>query len=309
MTPDDFLHSLRKKLKGFSPIEQAELIEEIGSHIESGGDDSRLGKDPANRRQNLMSELGSPGEMAKGFRKIYQPGRVIDYLLIAIPLLLNLPINLLLVSLMPKYPWTDVRLVMIFHMILIAIGLWRRSILLTLFWVADLAGQLMFVLWLFHGPFDGLQTIFWYVVLAGLIILLGRMVWQNRGDILIVTFALLPFIMSLLAVALRHFANGNTYAYEPLEIFFFRIYLMIPNFVWFTEVFILIPFFLVKDRNVRWLSLAVYWLFLGLSRNGLDYQVIFAPPVYYLWIFLPTSPIALGWLLERYKKRLVRLAT
>ncbi len=264
MTPDEFLQSLRKKLNGFSRSEQADLIEEIGSHIESGEGDSRLGKDPAKRRQNLMSELGSPGQMAKGFRKIYQPGGLIDYLLIAIPFLLNLPINLLLVSLMPKYPWADVRLVMIFHMILIAIGLWRRSILLTLFWVADLTVQLMFVLWLYHGPFDKLQTIFWYVVLAGLIILLGRMVWQNRGDILIVIFALLPFVMGLLAVAFRHYVNGNTYAYEPLEIFFFRIYLIIPNFVWFTEVFILAPFFLVKNRNIRWLSLAVYWLLLGL---------------------------------------------
>ena len=73
MTPDEYLKILRDKLKSFSPTDQARLVEEIGSHIESSEEDPSLGKDSVQRRKKLMAELGSPGQMAKGFKVIYQP--------------------------------------------------------------------------------------------------------------------------------------------------------------------------------------------------------------------------------------------
>jgi hypothetical protein len=309
MMPDEYLESLRKKLKGFSHDERAVLIEEIGSHIEGSEEDLKLGKDPVKRRQKIMSELGSPEQMAKGFKKVYQPGGLIDYLLIAIPFLLNLPINLLLLSLMPKYPWADARLVIIFHLVLLGIGFWRRSTLLTVFWLADLAVQLTSVLWVAKGYYGSLQTVLWCIVLVSLVIQLGRMVWQNRHDFLIVTFALLPILMGIISLALGMTIHSNTYLYEPLEIFFFRLYLNTGSFIWFIEMVPLISFMMVRNRNVRWLALAIFWLLLGLSRDRLDYGVIYPPFVYYLWIFLPITVIFLGWFLERIKHRQVRFAT
>lgn len=305
---DGYLETLYKKLKGFSKFDRSVLIEEIGSHIESGEEDPALGYDPAQRSQKVLSELGSPEQMAKGFKRIYQPGSLIDYLLIAIPYLLNLPINLLLLSLMPKYHWADVRLVIVFHLILVGIGLWRKSTLLTVYWLADLTVQLMGVLWVAKGYFGTLQTGLWYLVLAGLIIQLGRMVWQNHRDLLIVIFALLPILMGVLALTFRIITHGNTFSYEPLEIFFFRLYLYYGNFIFFAEVLALAPFFMVRNRNVRWFALVVFWVLYGLCREWLDYNVIYASIVYYLWIFLPLGSVFLGWLLEYSKQRKITFA-
>jgi hypothetical protein len=307
--PDDFLHDLRKKLNGFSRHDKDDLIEEVGSHMESGVEDPKLGKDSGQRRERLMSELGSSEQMAKGFRKVYQPGSLFDYLLIAIPYLLNLPINLLLVTLMPKYPWADARLVIIFHLILIAIGLWRKTILLTVYWLADLSIQLIGVLLVAKGYYGSLQTALWSVVIAGLIIQLGRMVWQNRRDLLIITFALLPFFMGLLVIVFSITTHTNTYSYEELEIFFFRIYLNYANYIYFAIPIVLAPFILVRDRNVRWMALAIFCLLLGLSRDRLDYQVIYPPFVYYLWIFLPLAVIILGWSLDHFRHNTLKFAT
>jgi hypothetical protein len=309
MTPDEYLQVLRKKLKGFTHLDKTALVEEIASHIESGEDDLRLGKDITQRRQKVMSELGSPEQMAKGFHRIYQPGGLINYLLIAIPYLLNLPINLLLVSLMPKYHWADVRLVIIFHLILVAIGLWRRSTLLTVYWLADLAVQLMGVLWVVRGHYGSFQTVLWFIVLAALIFQLGRMVWQNRHDLLIVTFALVPILIGVLDLVLEMIVHGSTYSYQSLEIFLFRIWLNTANYLWIVIMIALFPFFMVLNRNVRWLSLAIFWLLMGLSRYELDYRVIYPPNVYYLWIILPLAVIYLGWFLERSKRLKIRIAT
>jgi hypothetical protein len=309
MMPDEYLESLRKKLKGFSQDERAVLIEEIGSHIEGGEEDPKLGKDPVQRRQKIMSKLDSPEQMAKGFKKVYQPGGLVDYLLIAIPYLLNLPINLLLVSLMPKYHWADARMVILFHIVLLVIGLWRRSIFLTLFWLADLAIQLIFVLWVANGYYGLLQTSLWGFVVVALIFQWGRMIWQYRRDLMIVIFAFLPVFMGFLALSIRIIAHGNTYSYEPLEIFFYRIYLNYANYIYYAEVVALAPFFMARDRNVRWLALAIFWLLYGLVRESLDYQVIYASVVYYVWIFLPLAVVFLGWFLERSKRRELRFAT
>src|SRR5512139_1034622 len=44
---EEYIQSLRKQLKGFPIHEQDALIDEIRSHIESGEEDPKLGKDVA----------------------------------------------------------------------------------------------------------------------------------------------------------------------------------------------------------------------------------------------------------------------
>src|SRR6266545_6115270 len=124
---EEFIRALRRQLKGFSPEEQEALIEEISSHIENGEEDPKIGKAIEQRRKMLMNELGSPNDMGKGFKEIYRPNRFIDYLFIIIPFLFYPYLNSLYNGLMPKYEWADVRLDVVIHLPLIAIGLWRRS--------------------------------------------------------------------------------------------------------------------------------------------------------------------------------------
>jgi len=309
MTPDEYLQVLRNKLKRFPLEDQAALIEEIGSHIECGEEDASMGKDPAQRRQKLMVELGSPGQMAKGFKRIYQPGGLIDYLLIAVPYLINLPINLLLVSQMPKYPWADVRLVIVFHLVVLAIGFWRQSILVILYWLAHLSIQLIFVLWHVNGYFGALQTALWSIVLAGLIFLFGRIVWKNRRDLLIVIYALLPFSMGVLALAITIIQQGrNDIApFGHLDLFLLQFSTQYAGFIYYTELVALGLFFMVKDRDLRWSALAIQGLCFGLYREWLDADVINASLVYYLWIILPVTFVFLGWWLDRSKRENLKL--
>src|SRR5512146_1989358 len=84
---EEYMRTLRQQLKDFSLKEQEELVEEINSHIEDAEEDPKMGKDAEQRRKKLMNELGSPKEIGRGFKEIYRPDRLIDYLLIAIPYL------------------------------------------------------------------------------------------------------------------------------------------------------------------------------------------------------------------------------
>lgn len=143
---EEYIQALRRQLKGFSPEEQESLIEEISSHIEDGEEDPKMGSNVEERRKRLMNELGSPKDMGRGSVKaVYSPARIIDYLLIAIPYALYPFLNSLYTSLMAKYSWADLRLDILIHLPLIAIGLWRRSVPLTLFWLTISISQLLYI--------------------------------------------------------------------------------------------------------------------------------------------------------------------
>ena len=250
-----------------------------------------------------MAELGSPGQMAKGFRMVYQPDGLIDYLLIVIPYLLNQPINLLLVSLMTRYPWADVRLVVLFHLCLLAIGFARRSPLLTLFWLADLAVQLMGILsysGVYYGP---LQTAWGCILLVGLIFLLGRTTWQHRQDPLVVSFGLLPFFMGTLSIGLAIVHLHATSIFLPVELILLQLNERFAGFLYFGMVVALAPFFLAKNRDIRWGALGIYWIFGGLYRNWLDYQITYPGYIYYFWALFPLLVVITGWLLEHGRRR------
>ncbi|MGD0752458.1 MAG: hypothetical protein ABSA23_13765 [Anaerolineales bacterium] len=299
MTPDEYLQALRKKLKSFSAADQANLVEEIGSHIESGEEDPTLGKDSAQRRQKLMSELGSPEKMAKGFKIIYQPDGLIDFLLVAIPLLLNTSLNLLLVSLMPRYPWADVRAVVLIRVLLIGIGIWRGSKLLTLAWATRTVVQIVAMLALTQGYYLH-QSIIWIPILLGVVYLTGRLIWQNRRDALIVIYGLLPLIVGGLGFAFNstvnvQFLNGR------IELSILQAFSRFSVILDGLNIVALAVIFLAKDRNFRWAAVAIYGLILGSWIAG-SLEVLFT------WVVVPLLIVCLGWWLDQFTRRQIRFA-
>lgn len=307
MTLQGYLDELRRQLASLSSGEQAALLEEIGSHIESGEGDPGLGKDPAQRRARLMSELGSPAQMGRGFRRIYQPGNLTDYLLIAIPSLLNLPINLLLASLMPKYSWADTRLVIVFHLMLVGVGIWRRSTLLTIYWLSDLAVQLAFVLWYAKGYYGLPQMIVWYIVLAGLMSALSRTIWQNRHDLLVALFGLIPCLMGVFAITLRTIPVDRTY-FPTYGWFPLPLLVGYADYLYYAILLVLALFFLGQSRDVRWGALASYWILSSFSGEWLDQYVRYPSLVYCLWVVLPVALILAIWRLDHLQRARVQLA-
>jgi hypothetical protein len=298
MTPDDYLQTLRKKLNRFPPEDQTDLIEEIGSHIESGEEDAHMGKDPMQRRDKLMVELGSPEQMAKGFKKIYQPDGLIDYLLVAIPLLLNTGFNLLLVSMMPRYPWFDVRVEVIFRLLLIGIGIWRGSKLLMLAWAPRTAVQIVGML-AQPGGYYLQQSIIWFPVLLGLIYLIGRVVWQYRRDTLVVIYGLLPLVIGGFGIALYSVPSVQILN-ASINLSVLQVFSRFSGVVDGLNIAALAVIFLVKNRNFRWAALAIYGLILG--------SWITAPrEVLIIWVALPLVTVLLGWWLDRSKREKLRL--
>ena len=299
MTPDEYLQVLRKKLKSFSPTDQTVLIEEIGSHIESGEEDPRLGKDPPQRRKKLMAELGSPGQMAKGFKIIYQPDGLIDFLLVAIPLLLNTSFNLLLVNMMPRYPWFDVRVEVLFRLLLIGIGIWRGSKLLILAWAPRTAVQIFAMLAVTQGYYLH-QSIIWIPIFLGVAYLTVRLVWQNRRDALIIIYGLLPLIIGGLGLALYSVSEVQNWSGRidlSILLVFSRYSVILDGL----NILALAVIFLSKNRNFRWAAVAIYGLILG-SWISAPREVLF------IWVVLPLAITLLGLWLDQSLRRQVRLA-
>ena len=312
MTSQEYIQRLREHLKGFSPEEQEALIEEINSHIESGINDPQMGQDEDERKKRLMAELGSPKELSRGFKGTYRKERFIDFLLILVPYLLYPFLNMFYVSLMPRYSWADVRLDILIHLPLVVVGLWRRSALLTLFWTNTLFMQIITMLLITRLYFGTFQIVIWLLVALGLLILLGRIVWQNRHDTLISAFALLPLIMfgvgSVLAII--HPETGASYRLGPIDKLLLDVYINATGFgggylPFYGFLAILGLFFLSMNRNIRWFALGLYGLVIGLSRNYLNLfdvdQGLMHPLAYSLYAILPLVLVFLGWTFSQSK--------
>lgn len=322
---EEYLRSLRKQLTSFPPDEQEDLIEEIRSHIEGGEEDPRMGRDMGERRKRIMNELGSPKDMGKGLKALYRPDRLMDYLLILIPYLFYLYLNSLYISLMPKYGWVDVRLDVLIHLPLIAVGLWRRSAVLTLFWTTLLVSQLFIIAGTYW--YYGAQTIFWALLLIGLLTLAGNLLWKNRNDPLTVVFGLLPLSMCIIGVLLNALSVIHPFelliwrsawvasqhdGYGLLDRSLLAIYINIRDFTQFGSVFALALFFLPSKREIRWIALVISGLMIGLGHHYLlDFQYrsnLMAPWIYILWVVLPLFIVLFGWWLERSRQQQLKFA-
>lgn len=302
---EEYIRELQKQLSGFPPREREALIEEISSHLEEGEKDPKMGKDQVQRRKRLMNELGSPQDVANGFQETYRPSRWIDFLLIVVPYFFYPYLNSLYTSLQPRYSWADVRLDLILHLPLIAIGLWRRSAPLTLLWITVSVFQLLYIT--IEAPsYFGLQTIFWALLLLALLALAGYTIWKNRNDLLIVVFGLLPLSMCILG-SLLSVLRPTDYSFGLFGRSLLLVHVTyIENLAFYGLLAAMALFFLPTDRRIRWMALVLYGLHLGLGHDYLSEDVA-AAWVYYLWTLLPLAIVFFGWWLDQSKKRQLEL--
>jgi hypothetical protein len=106
-TADTFIEQLSHHLKQFSGVQRQDILDEIASHFEAGQNDPQLGSTPEERKTNLMNEMGSPSELGQGLRNVYRPNRLVDFLLVFIPVYLLFPlvVPLLLLSGKTQIKW------------------------------------------------------------------------------------------------------------------------------------------------------------------------------------------------------------
>jgi large-conductance mechanosensitive channel len=342
MTPNGFLRALRKQLKGISPKDEDAVIEEIGSHIERYEEDPGMGKNAAQVRQKLMTELGSPEQMGKELKKIHQADRrVIDFLVIAASIYLlsflgsanpatasNGFIGDLLI-----FAWV------VEALLLIVIGRQRRSALLMIYGTSEAISYVVAIFrnrmlancppgiectgfpyiafvfqarifntsWLLTAGI-AIEIIFWFLLLTGLIFLFARLVRQNRHDLLIMIYAILPIISIAAGVIVNWL--GIQFNWIPNSV---TPYLRYP-FTSFTlgeyafDSLLLVtwaPFFLARNRTIRWSSLAFNVLLTGvwaMSETAIGYPL----PIYYLWM-IRLAVVFLGWWLERTNRWHIRV--
>ena len=315
---EDYLHSLQKELKGFPPEEQAAMMEEVASHIESGERDESMGRDPDGRSNKLMRELGSPGDMGRGFQSIYRPNRLVDFLLVAVPLVLSLYLTEFYLTLRPQYPWMDIRINVVFDLLLIAVSYARRSVLLKVFWINFAIMQSFFIVlqgvWQPYWYF-GMQTVVWAALLAALLVLYGFIVWQERRDALVMVFALLPLSMELLGNGLWNIEPAS-YALNPLDRSLLIVFLQLQhgNVQLYITLMSMALFFLASNRDLRWLALLLYGAMIGFGRVYLfdhetgSHVAFVASWVLYLYALLPLAIVGLGWWQDHRQRQQLRLA-
>lgn len=295
------------------------MIEEIASHIESGETDPGLGKKPEQHDNKLRSELGSPRELGKGFKTIYRPDRWIDFFLVVIPLFIIAYLNELLLK---DYYVYVARVDVLVGLLLIAVGLWRQSALLTLFWTTARVTQITAMLLVAHGYYGTTQTVFYSFIAFGLILLWGRIVWQNRHDVLIVLYALLPLVLCAVGLILDAIHPGIVLSHYSL---------LVDRLLWsiytagytggslgfYGLILAMALFLLATNRSLRFLGLAVWGLVAGFGRQYLDlnvsyrnqgYQGPMDQPVYVFWIIFPLVIVLCGWWLDQKKRMQFQLA-
>lgn len=313
MNSESYLKSLQAQLKGFSPEDQAQLIEEIAAHIEAGENDPGLGRDAADRARRLETELGSPKDLGHRLRQVHRPGRWLDYLLVTIPTILIFPLLPLLAywitglaaqSMLQSgeaeaLRWVSVRLSIIIQAGLIFISRWKSSPGVTIHWLASILLAIIGLLlsenrwpWV---PMDqstassiGIaEMIFWLAALTLLLVWLIRTVLAQRSEPLLVSLAVLPFLF-----AAANYAAGLTLLYNQIaqldylfpSIGWFGLY-QIAGFIWPAL------FFLPDNRHMRWAGL------MTLSLPYIIYNVwpYHAYPLVVTLYSLPSALVLVAW--------------
>src|SRR5271157_1001273 len=339
MKPEDYLRALRAQLKGFSPREQDLLIEEISTHFDSGEDDPDLGTEIDLRRQKMLSEMGSPKQMGKGFRAIHRPGRLIDYLLILIPTLAVYILARFFINtqmLMEQY--VTVRIAVyysIFCVLMVAISFLRRSLYLKLYWILILglwlAGLPVFIFGDhsqgigfytttllgspnlgFYLPGSGLwaEWIVPSLIMILVLLLFVRMIWHVRHDPPTVAYACLLAFMGVwffyqytiemsVSTVLTWFVNS------------YYLYAVRAGPLSVANLFFLSPgisfvslgfFFLLDRRDLRWLALAFCFCAAGI-QDTLSIRIsVFWMYILITGVLFPLAIVLTAWLLEKRKK-------
>jgi hypothetical protein len=310
MKPNDYLERVRIKLKGFSQQERANFIDEIASHIESGQDDASFGE------ERVMAELGTPEEMERGLRNVHRPNQLVNLLLLLFPelILFRLIQVLLNVFYGPLKEWTVLdphlylggRIALALAVLLAVIGLQRRSVILVIFWLTDGIGILVSLMTR-EGRFipgqervfgSTIESLLLYAILIGLVFWLVKILKQNKFDLLLVVYALLPLTLMvanystaqilrqsglLVAQTVVSFSIGLP-AYARSQLF------------WALGVSL---FFLFRQRSIRWF---------GMLLVGVDYVYVSifsyssSTLLLSIWSAILVM-VLLGWILDWLNRR------
>jgi hypothetical protein len=346
MTPEEYLLALGDELKSFPASERALLLEEIASHLESGEQDPHMGKDAELRRQKTLQEMGGPERLGSGLKKVHHPEGWLDFLLVLLPWLLEWVV---LAAFRITDPAASLPYRIGFGLVclaLVLVGLRRRSNLLVLTWISSFTAWILTVLgpigglsfpkivldpaslqyvMTFSSPaalqvvwFKGLQFgegIFWLLMFAGALYLLGWTIWRNRSDALIVAYALLV-CTSLILGYLVPLLQAQSGWMDRLQGYAFRSFGAMMVWMDTPLVFTLLALvaygilFIAYRRPLRWTALAGVVLFNGLQQGVHFYRPsLYALPEYFQLLLLPLGIVALGWWLERSKRRTVQPAS
>jgi hypothetical protein len=309
MRPNDYLERIRKKLKGFSPQEKLDFIDEIASHIESGQEDASLGE------EGVMAELGTPEQMEHGLRTVHRPNRLVDVLLVLIPgLTLSICIQLLLnitYGTLKEWTVTDPhvylggRIAFLLAVLLALIGMRRSSVPLIIFWLTDSIGTLVsimtrearFIPGQEQIPGSIVESLLMYAILVALLFWLVRILRQNRFDLLLLIYTLLPLMLiaaNFTSVQILHRLTTSeqttlTPPFGPLGILGYQL-------IWAMGVSI---FFLSGNRNIRWIGMlfvSVYYVI----PNILIYSSSIS--LFLIWSGILAVMLS-GWILDWFNQR------
>lgn len=273
-----------------------------------------------------MDELGSPNELGKGFKALYRPDRLIDYLLILIPFLLYPALNLFYSStVLPRYPGAALPLDILVHLPLVVVGIWRRSVPVTVFWSAILVSQLSVIAGRLSAYY-GLQTVFWAALMIGLIVVSGSMLWKNREDGLTAVFGLIMLGMATGAGLLNFLSinpsfadsiwrGGSTFsslaANGALDRSLLGVFSRIRDVSEWIVVLALAFFLILSNHDVRWLALGCAGMAIGLGHVFLGDSLetrLMAPWIYFAWAVIPLAMVIVGWWRERSRLQALRSA-
>jgi hypothetical protein len=319
MNADEFIVRYQARLKGLSPDKQAELIEEIGAHLEEGQFDVRLGADPTERTQRLMQEMGTPEDMGRRMQNIHHHNRWIDYCLVVVPLLIFSPlISMVLIWLSSglgaervmgslSYYWS-IRILFLIHFALIMIGYQRYRRFgdpgLVVYWLAETLWGVVAICmreqrWLLLDgynriPSGKIETFFWVAVLAGLGIGLFRIIARSK-DPLIAVLGFLPF-----SIALGNLVTGQMMTSGSFPNGYHMPYWVLGYFGPTQISLVVWPalFFLFRQRQVRWLGLLANAAPLALMNLVASVQY---PGLVFIWS-LPLLLVLAGWVMDVYNR-------
>ncbi len=288
MNEDSYIDQVRRQLMGFSVQEQADFLDEIVSHIECGKEDPSLGE------RRTMDEMGNPKQMGRGLRNVHRPGRLVDLFFVLIPSLSISPLIQMLVNFYdgPIIDWSKVDphmflrgwIPFLLAMLLTMVGIQRRSTPLTLFWFTHSVGLLVFPIlmsrvdfmpgmeWI---PYGVIQRFIVYALLIGLLCWIIVILKQNRFDMLLVMFALLPLLMFAANFSISRTIVESTIPHIRVELSGNMLANLGSGFAWIIGLSL---FFLVPTRDARWLGILLLGI-LYIYRTLINFSIlsIFTP--------------------------------
>ncbi len=310
MDAGDYLERLRGQLRGFYPEQQDEILAEIASHLEDGEQDETRGPDPAARRERVLAEMGTPDQMGGGFRAVYRPNPWLDFLLIFVPVYLFFPLIDVLYNLFTRggiyrdegqFFGFTIRAVILLGLAMLFVSARRRSLLLFAFWAPDVIARLVSLIsregrWipgLSGGWFSLVETLLADLLLIALTYWLGRTVWKNRGNLLIVLFALQPIIGSLFGYVTTSYGLAHSISpdYPNWRMGGFGVLNIL-------EVASLAGFILLRPRDLRW---AAFLVGMGNYTALMVYAYWPNPVLISLWMSY-TAVLVVLWAVDRWRR-------